>query len=155
MTTLDSGPAAATELRPIDVPAVFLGENRVWGSPEDYMLAQFERMDTQIEDLRKKMLEMDANQSLMLLQTNARLNEQLAELASKVGVLNMHTTWLMNMQRQNHAQQRATTTTGPVNPGMPRSSDAGATRESPENPIRYSGSGRRNSDGRGENPPRL
>ncbi|KXX77197.1 TNF receptor-associated factor 6 [Madurella mycetomatis] len=155
MTIPDSSPTAATELRPIEVPAVFLGENRVWGSPEDYMLAQFERMDTQIEDLRKKMLEMDANQSLMLLQTNARLNEQLAELASKVGVLNMHTTWLMNMQRQNHTQQRATTTAGPVNPGMSRSGDAGATRESPENPIRYNGSGRRNSDGRGENPPRL
>jgi hypothetical protein len=130
-------------------------ENGAWGSPEDYMLAQFERMETQMDDLRKKMMEMDAHQSLNLLQHTARANEQLAELASKVGVLNMHTNWLMNMQRQNYAQQRAGSTAGPPNPGMSAANDSGATRSSSENGLRRQGGSRRNSDGRGENPPRL
>ena len=59
-------------------------DNGTWGSPEDYMLAQFERIETQMDDMRKKMMEMDANQSLMLLQTNARLNEQLKREISEL-----------------------------------------------------------------------
>lgn len=130
-------------------------DNGAWASPEDYMLAQFERMETQMDDLRKKMMEMDAHQSLSLLQHTARANEQLAELASKVGVLNMHTNWLMNMQRQNYAQQRSGSVAGPPNNGMPATSDDGAARATSENAVRRQEGNRRNSDGRGENPPRL
>ncbi|KAL2024150.1 hypothetical protein VTK56DRAFT_9930 [Thermocarpiscus australiensis] len=131
-------------------------ENGAWGSPEDYMLAQFERMETQMEDLRKKMMEMDAHQSLSLLQQTARVNEQLAELSSKVGVLNMHTTWLMNMQRQSHAQQRAASSTCPPGSAMAASGDTGATRGSSEDGgLRHQRSSRTNNEARGENPPRL
>jgi hypothetical protein len=150
---LDAGRATAAGQEPIETSNSFSGsENGAWGSTEDYMLAQFERMESHIEDLRRKVLEMDASQSLLRLQANSRITEQLSELANKVGVLNMHTTWLMNMQRQSHAQQRSG---GSHNPGMSRSPDSGGTRSSPENPAPHRAGSRRNSDGRGENPPRL
>ncbi|KAL2263710.1 hypothetical protein VTK26DRAFT_5466 [Humicola hyalothermophila] len=73
-----------------------------WASPEDYMLAQFERMEAHMEDLRKQVLDFDAHQSLSMMQLASRINDQLADLTSKVGVLNMHTTWLLNMQRSQN-----------------------------------------------------
>ncbi|KAK4242197.1 TNF receptor-associated factor 6 [Achaetomium macrosporum] len=136
----------------------FADDDGAWASPEDYMLAQFERIEGQLEGIRKKMMEMDAHQSLGLLQTTARVNEQLAELGSKVGVLNMHTTWLMNMQRQSHTQQRtASTSTGPPSAGISHAGDTSTTRAvSSETGVRYqAGSRRSSSDGRGEHPPRL
>lgn len=72
-----------------------------WESPEDYMLAQFERMETKIEDLRKMLTELDGRHSMMLLNETMPLKDQITELRSNLGVINMHTTWLMNVQRQN------------------------------------------------------
>ncbi|KAK3304116.1 uncharacterized protein B0T15DRAFT_230792 [Chaetomium strumarium] len=127
-------------------------------SPEDYMLAQFERIEGHLEDLRKQMMEMDAHQSLGLLRTTARFNEQFAELGSKVGVLNMHTTWLMNMQRQTHVQQRTgSTTAGPPTAGISHTDDTSTTGAlSSGTGVRYQAASRRSSSsGRGEHPPRL
>ncbi|KAL2135927.1 hypothetical protein VTI74DRAFT_6310 [Chaetomium olivicolor] len=148
-------------------PSAAADNSGSWGSPEDYMLAQFERLETQIEELRKKLAEVDTHQTVNQLQQNARVNEQLLDLGSKVGVLNMHTTWLMNMQRQNHAQQRA----GGSGPGAGLSNSGGGMSDtgggargsgggggsssSDGGGVRYQVGSRRNSDGRGENPPRL
>ncbi|KAK0704847.1 hypothetical protein B0H67DRAFT_545436 [Lasiosphaeris hirsuta] len=146
--------------------------NGTWDSPEDYMLAQFERMETQMEDLRKNIHELDGLHSMRLLNDTMRLNEQIAELGSKVGVIGMHTTWLMNVQRQSRGQQRAVGGVGsPLGAFASSSGGSGATsgataggvsdtlRNAPDNEGgRYYSSNmppRRNSDGRGENPPRL
>lgn len=129
-----------------------------WGTTEDYMLSQFEVMEAHMEDLRKQMMEMNAIQSLNLLQHTTRVNEQLAELASKLGVLNMHTAWLLNMYRQNQALQRAASiATGALNSGSAPASDTDATRggSSSESETRNQGDSRRNSNSRGVNPPRL
>lgn len=75
--------------------------NGAWESPEDYMLAQFERIETKIEDLRKMLTELDGRHSMMLLNETMPLKDQITELRSNLGVINMHTTWLMNVQRQN------------------------------------------------------
>ncbi|KAH8907286.1 hypothetical protein BR93DRAFT_879478 [Coniochaeta sp. PMI_546] len=75
--------------------------NGAWESPEDYMLAQFERMEAKIEDLRKSVTELDGRHSMMLLNETLPLKDQITELRSNMGVLGMHTTWLMNVQRQN------------------------------------------------------
>lgn len=72
-----------------------------WESPEDYMLAQFERMEAKIEDFRKMLTELDGRHSMMLLNETMPLKDQITELRSNFGVINMHTTWLMNVQRQN------------------------------------------------------
>lgn len=76
------------------------------GSPEDYMLAQFERMESQMEDLRKMVRDMDGHHSMRLLNDAMVLNDQITELTGKVNVLNMHTTWLMGIQRRE-LQMRA------------------------------------------------
>lgn len=65
------------------------------------MLAQFERMEAKIEDLRKMLTELDGRHSMMLLNETMPLKDQITELRSNLGVINMHTTWLMNVQRQN------------------------------------------------------
>jgi hypothetical protein len=125
-----------------------------WASPDDYVLAQLERIEGQLGEIRKQIV-MDEHQSL---QTTARFNEQLAELGSKVGVLNMHTTWLMNMQRQTHAQQQRTgSETAPPAAGLSQIGDSSTTRVVPsENGVRYqAGSRRSSSSGRREHPPRL
>ncbi|KAK4120895.1 hypothetical protein N657DRAFT_648697 [Parathielavia appendiculata] len=129
-----------------------------WGSPEDYMLARFERLETQMEELRKEMRDMDAHQALTFLHHTTRIGDQIAELASKVGVLNMHTTWLMNMQRQSHAQQRAGSTAGPPSSGLSHASDSSGSRagsSSSDIRVRHPGGSRRNSDGRGDTLTRL
>jgi hypothetical protein len=134
-----------------------------WGSPEDYMLAQFERLETQMEDLRKEMRDMDAHQSLSFLHHTTRIADQIAELTSKVGVLNMHTTWLMNMQRQSHAQQRAGGSTPAGAPGSGLSSShasdssgaRGGSGSSSDSGVRFAGGSRRDSDGRGDTLTRL
>ncbi|KAJ9133242.1 TNF receptor-associated factor 6 [Coniochaeta hoffmannii] len=77
------------------------GNGTAWESPEDYMLAQFERMEAKIEDLRKMLTELDGRHSMMLLNETMPLKDQITELRSNLGVINMHTTWLMNVQRQN------------------------------------------------------
>ena len=77
------------------------GSGSAWESPEDYMLAQFERMEAKIEDLRKMLTELDGRHSMMLLNETMPLKDQITELRSNLGVINMHTTWLMNVQRQN------------------------------------------------------
>ncbi|KAK1761289.1 TNF receptor-associated factor 6 [Echria macrotheca] len=135
-----------------------------WESPEDYMLAQFERIESRMEDLRKMIMELDGHHTMRLLNDTMRLNEQIAELGSKVGVLGMHTTWLMNVQRQSRGQQRAGTTGGTPGPGIGVaggvSGGGGSAGGREEEARRYFSSSndvglplRRNSDGR--NPPRL
>jgi len=146
--------------------------SEAWGSPEDYMLAQFERMESKMEILRKMIMELDGHHSMRLLNETIQRNELIAELNSKVGVLGMHTTWLMNVQRQSRGQQRTGAAGGPPGPGMPGASggvgSGGATTPiggrsvADDDGRRFynSGSGgalppRRNSHERGENPPRL
>ncbi|KAK4222484.1 hypothetical protein QBC38DRAFT_375010 [Podospora fimiseda] len=90
-------------------------------SPESYMLARFERLEMRMEDLTKQLQELDAYQSSFVLQQLYPINNQLVELASKVGVLNMHTTWLMNMQR---LQQRTGSTVNLSNSNMPSANDS-------------------------------
>ncbi len=128
-------------------------------SPEDYMLSQFERLDMQMDQLQKNTRDMEARLALSFLQHTTRVGEQFAELASKVGVINMHTAWLMNMQRQSHAQQRAGLAAGPSNQGEAShagdSGSAGLGSSSDSGVGRYSTGSRRNSDGSRENRTRL
>ncbi|KAG7285409.1 hypothetical protein NEMBOFW57_010036 [Staphylotrichum longicolle] len=129
-------------------------------SPEDYMLSQFERLDTQMDQLQKNTRDMEARLALSFLQHTTRVGEQFAELASKVGVINMHTAWLMNMQRQNYAQQRAGLAAGPSSQAdASHSSDASATGPGSSSSdgagMRYQAGSRRNSDGSRENRTRL
>jgi hypothetical protein len=135
-------------------PPTYASGSNTWESPEDYMLAQFERMETKIEDLRKTVTELDGRHSVMLLNETMPLKDQIAELRSNIGVIGMHTTWLMNVQRQNRGQPRAS------GPGMTPSGGAnnlsgaaGSRREADDG--QSSIQPRRLSDGRGEHPPRL
>jgi hypothetical protein len=135
-------------------------DNGALDSPEDYMLSQFERLDTQMDQLQKNTHDMEARLALSFLQHTTRVGEQFAELASKVGVINMHTAWLMNMQRQSYAQQRAGLTAGPSNQTeASHGSDASATgpgsSSSDGGGVRYQAGSRRNSDGSRENRTRL
>jgi hypothetical protein len=163
----EASPVTPTSAAPMNIPELTINggasaDNGAWGSPEDYMLAQFERLETQMEELRKQMGEADARHSLSFLQHSTHLNDQLAELANKVGVLNMHTTWLMNMQRQSNAQQRAGAAAGPSNSGasssaMSHGNEGSGSRTGPssDNGVWYQGGSRRSSDGRGEMLTRL
>lgn len=146
--------------------------NISWESPEDYMLAQFERIETKIEDLRKTITELDGRHSVMLLNEAMPLKEQIAELRSNMGVIGMHTTWLMNVQRQSRGQQRgnaagpsgmASTPRTGRNSSASSGGDGGnsygggfrAEADSDGDRSRRNASSRRMSDGRGEHPPRL
>ncbi len=133
-------------------------DNAALDSPEDYMLSQFERLDMQMDQLQKNMRDMEARLALSFLQHTTRVGEQFAELASKVGVINMHTAWLMNMQRQNHAQQRAGLAAGPasqVEGSHAGNSGATGPGSSSSDSGRYQAGSRRNSDGSRENRTRL
>ena len=125
------------------------------GSPEDYLLAQFERLETQVELLRKQSLEMDARQSHIILQHATHFSEHLTEIGNKVGVVNMHMSWLMSLQRQSHAQQRTGSTAGSANSGMSHGSAAGGARPGSSGEGSSAGESRRNSEGRSETLYRL
>lgn len=144
--------------------------NGAWESPEDYMLAQFERMETKIEDLRKSVTELDGRHSMMLLNETMPLKDQITELRSNMGVLGMHTTWLMNVQRQNRGGAGAGAGAGAAQgqqQQQQRSSTAGGGSSGATGPAARAGDA---EDGRdfaaqrvhavprrmsGENPPRL
>ncbi|KAK3392500.1 hypothetical protein B0T20DRAFT_57335 [Sordaria brevicollis] len=118
-------PQVAPVMMPPDAPPVPWAQPNgggQWESAEDYMLAQFEAMEAKIEDLRKMMVELDGRHTMRLVNDTMRMNEQIAELGSKVGVLGMHTTWLMSMQRQSRGQQTAA---GGSTPGNARSNISG------------------------------
>ncbi|KAK3297836.1 uncharacterized protein B0H64DRAFT_393192 [Chaetomium fimeti] len=123
------------------------------GSPEDYLLAQFERLEAQVELLRKQSLEMDARQSHIILQHATHFSEHLTEIGNKVGIVNMHMSWLMSLQRQN-VQQRAGSTAGPSNTGMSHGNvTSGGGRPPPPRETSgwvYSEESPRNSEGRSE-----
>jgi hypothetical protein len=138
-----------------------------WDSPEDYMLAQFERIEAKIEDLRKSVTELDGRHSMMLLNETMPLKDQIAELRSHMGVIGMHTTWLMNVHRQNRGgvgtgggagqtqqqqQQRSNGTGGAsaTGSGTGRAADGDDGRDFTTHRVHVAP--RRMS---GENPPRL
>ncbi|AEO61494.1 hypothetical protein MYCTH_2311696 [Thermothelomyces thermophilus ATCC 42464] len=124
------------------------------GSPEDYMLAQFERLETQLELLRQQSIDMDARQSHLILQHATHFSEQLAEIGNKVGIVNMHMSWLMSLQRQ----QRAGSTAGSSsNAGLSQGTGNGSVRpaSSDDSSVQYPGDNRRHSEGRGESLHRL
>lgn len=115
-----SSPREAPAVIAADTPPAPVAYNSAsgpWESAEDYMLAQFAAVEAKIEDLRKMMVELDGRHTMRLVNDTMRMNEQIAELGSKVGVLGMHTTWLMSMQRQSRGQQTAAGST----PGNARS----------------------------------
>jgi hypothetical protein len=141
-----------------DMPPLFpdsTDDGEAGGSPEDYLLAQFERLETQVELLRKQSLEMDARQSHIILQHATHFSEHLTEIGNKVGVVNMHMSWLMSLQRQSHAQQRAGSTTGSANSGMSHGSAVGGARPGSSGEGSSTGESRRNSEGRSETLYRL
>jgi len=137
------------------------GNNGWEESPEDYMLAQFERMETKVEDLRKTVTELDGRHSMMLLNETMPLKDQIAELRSNIGVLGMHTTWLLNVQRQSRGQQQqrangSATMAGRTGASASASGGSGSRADSGQGEgARQPGPSRRMSDGRGEHPPRL
>ncbi|KAM7220201.1 hypothetical protein V8F06_004343 [Rhypophila decipiens] len=100
------------------------------GSPEDYMLAQFERMESQMEDLRKMVRDMDGHHSMRLLNDTMVLNDQITELTGKVNVLNMHTTWLMGIQRRELQMRAAGGAAGGEAHGGPRPGPSSANPNS-------------------------
>ncbi|KAA8629880.1 hypothetical protein SMACR_04078 [Sordaria macrospora] len=120
----EAAAAMATDASPI--PVAYNSVSGPWESAEDYMLAQFEAMEAKIEDLRKMMVELDGRHTMRLVNDTMRMNEQIAELGSKVGVLGMHTTWLMSMQRQSRGQQSgAGSTTGNARSNMSTTGGSG------------------------------
>ncbi|EAQ86821.1 hypothetical protein CHGG_08074 [Chaetomium globosum CBS 148.51] len=130
-------------------------DGAVGGSPEDYLLAQFERLETEVELLRKQALEMDAHRSHIIHQQATHFNEHLAEIGNKVGVVNMHMSWLMSLQRQSHAQQRAGSTAGSANSGMSHGSATSGARPGSSGEGSSTGESRRSSEGRSETLHRL
>ena len=131
-----------------------------WDSPEDFLLAQFESMETRFEELRKTVTELDGRHSMMLLNETLPIKNQITELRSLIGVVNMHTTWLMNAHRRDRGQQRnaavaAAAAAGSALLSGSSAQDGSATpRSSGEEESHYY-SRRRMSDGRNEQAPRL
>ncbi|OIW27145.1 hypothetical protein CONLIGDRAFT_415357 [Coniochaeta ligniaria NRRL 30616] len=80
---LDDGPSSSAQSSFLNDSA----SNGAWESPEDYMLAQFERMEAKMEDLRKSVTELDGRHSVMLLNETMPLKDQITELRSNMGVL--------------------------------------------------------------------
>ncbi|KAL1836752.1 hypothetical protein VTJ49DRAFT_4711 [Mycothermus thermophilus] len=145
-------------------------DSTTWESPHNYMLAQFERLESHMEELREMVCEMDMRQSASFLHHSKQVADRFLELGDKVGVLSMHTKWLLNMQyMQRNAQLRAANAASlaaaaagaggaglsggsdGLNHGGESSSGAGSSSDSG---LRYQGS-RRGSEGRIENLTRL
>ncbi|KAB5582410.1 putative ubiquitin fusion degradation protein [Coniochaeta sp. 2T2.1] len=143
-------------------------------SPEDYMLAQFERMEAKMEDLRKSVTELDGRHSMMLLNETMPLKDAITELRSNLGVISMHTTWLMNVQRQNRmaagggggggASGQGQRTGASGGGGGAGGTGSGSGSGSGAGSVRGDGDGGREGERRvnvtprrmsGENPPRL
>jgi hypothetical protein len=162
-------------------PAAAADDSIAGGSPEDYMLARFERLETQLErferletqleQVRQQAREIDTRQSHMIMQQATHFSEQLAEIGSKVGVVNMHMSWLMSLQRQSNAQQRAGSSAaaaagggssgsgGMSSHGSGNSGGGGGggarSGSSDDSGVRYLGESRRHSEGRPESLHRL
>lgn len=131
-----------------------------WDSQEDYMLAQFERLEAQMADLRKQGQELNAHMSTNLTMHTAHVSDQLANLASQIGVLHMHTSWLMGVQRQQQMQTQARSG-GSSTGGSSAGGGEGGARQPPapapppppgDAGLRFA---RRGSDGGRENRTRL
>ncbi|KAL1871870.1 hypothetical protein VTK73DRAFT_1838 [Phialemonium thermophilum] len=81
------------------------GSGRGAETSDEYMLAQFERIESKIEDLHKVITELDGRHSMMLVNEMVPVKDQIAELRSNIGVVGMQTTWLLNAQRQSRVAQ--------------------------------------------------
>ncbi|KAK3387481.1 hypothetical protein B0H63DRAFT_158442 [Podospora didyma] len=131
--------------------------NPAWRSPEDYMLVQFERLEAKIEDLQKMTWEFDGQQAVRQLNDALRMQEQIHELSNRVTALSLQVRSLaVNAQQQSNAQQRngssgspSTSSSGTGGPGTRAPSHEDGRRYHSNPPPR------RNSDGRGQHPPRL
>ncbi|KAK3898620.1 TNF receptor-associated factor 6 [Staphylotrichum tortipilum] len=134
-------------------------DTAAWDSQEDYMLAQFERLEAQMADLRKQTQELNAHLSTSLVMHTSHVSDQLANLASQVGVLHMHTSWLMGVQRQQQMQTQARTggssATGSSGGEEAAARPGPAAPASTEGGLRHQGVVRRGSDGGRENRTRL
>ncbi|KAK4141166.1 uncharacterized protein C8A04DRAFT_14277 [Dichotomopilus funicola] len=123
------------------------GDGDVGGSTEDYVLAQFERLESELEILRQQSRDMDARQSHIILQHAAHFSDQIAEIGSKVGVVNMHLSWLMSLQRQSRSSTAAAAIAGAAASVASGSSSGARPGSSDGSGWRYSGDDRRYSEG--------
>ncbi|KAH8883683.1 putative ubiquitin fusion degradation protein [Thozetella sp. PMI_491] len=129
------------------------GAGSLWDSPEDFLLSQLASMETRFEEMRKNFTELDSRHSMMLLNETLPLKNQITELRSIVGVVNMHTTWLMNF----HRQQRTAAAAGSAVLGVSREQNgSNSSRSSADDePVYRNRIFRRLSEGRNEQAPRL
>ncbi|SPQ20411.1 e5b36d1e-0c07-4627-87b9-4372e1c3ebe5 [Thermothielavioides terrestris] len=121
---------------------------------EEYILPRVENLENKLEGMQQRMMEREEQHSLSL-QAVAHLNDQIAEVNNKLGVLNMHTTWLLNRQRQQSQvqQQRAGSGAGSESPSespvVSRSTETdGARAGSSETSGRPQPGHRRSGEGR-------
>ncbi|KAK3361081.1 putative ubiquitin fusion degradation protein [Lasiosphaeria ovina] len=134
-----------------------------WGSTEDYMLVQFERLEAEIERAHTMILESDSQHTMRQINDLLRFNEQIYELTNRVGALSLQIRSLaVTTQQHNNVQGRAGAANGtPSSSGIssPGGGGAGTRGQSHEDGRRYHSNppamSRRSSDGRGQHPPRL
>lgn len=98
------------------------------------MLAQFERLESELELLRQQSRDMDARQSHIILQHAAHFSDQIAEIGSKVGVVNMHLSWLMSLQRQSRSSAAAAAIAGAAASAVSGSGSGSGLAASPTSP---------------------
>lgn len=81
-----------------------------YDSRDQYLLSLLEHQDGKVDQLSAGITELEAKQTMMLFNETIPMKEQLAELRSAQGTLNMHVRWLLQFRRQESRPSAATNT---------------------------------------------
>ena len=90
-------------------------------SPHEYLLSLVESQENKVNQLLAGVTELEARQTVMVLNETMPLKDQIAELRSNQGVLGMHVRWLLNIRnRENQMRGGNNMNGGSGNSGGPR-----------------------------------
>lgn len=115
MSTLPDPSPASMEYAPYD-------------SRDQYLLSLLESQESRVDQISAGLTEIEAKQTMMLFNETIPIKNELAELRSTLGLLNMHVRWLMNFRIQ---ERRPGPGAGPSNQPKPNSSTGGSDLASP------------------------
>ncbi|KAH0556911.1 hypothetical protein GP486_005300 [Trichoglossum hirsutum] len=100
-----------------------------FSSPTHHLLSLHESLRTEVDHLAANISDLEAKQSMMLMNESLRTNEELAGIRAAIGAIRMQVQWLLSQRLQSsHQAARPNAVAGPSRGGSSNASTSTARR---------------------------
>jgi len=113
----------------LDLPGSTHPDLPPFSSPTHHLLSLHESLRTEVDHLTANFSDLEAKQSMMLMNESLRTNEELAGIRAAIGAIRMQVQWLMSQRLQSsHQAARPNAVAGPSRGGGSSSASASTVR---------------------------